>query len=68
MRDKTRIPEMLKLIEEIWNENPDLRLGQLIVAAAKPQTPCPQVFSVEDDVMKERLKDLLLLMRAARQQ
>jgi uncharacterized protein YihD (DUF1040 family) len=66
MRDKARIPEMLKLIEEIWNENPDFRLGQLIVAAAKPQDHCPQVFYLEDDLMKEKLKNLLSLMRTAR--
>jgi hypothetical protein len=63
MRDMARIPEMIKLIEEIWNENPDFRLGQLIVNAVRPNEPCPQVFYVEDDVMKNKLKDLLSIMR-----
>jgi uncharacterized protein YihD (DUF1040 family) len=66
MRDRSRIPEMVNLLEEIWNENPDLRLGQLIVSAAKPSEPCPQVFYIEDDVMLVKLKDLLSVMRAAR--
>jgi uncharacterized protein YihD (DUF1040 family) len=65
MRDKARISEMIKLIEEIWNENPDFRLGQLIVNAVKPSEPCPQVFYVEDDVMMNKLKDLLSIMRIA---
>ncbi len=30
MRDPMRIQKMLKLIEEIWEKNPDLRLCQLI--------------------------------------
>lgn len=30
MRSKTRIRPILQLIEEIWSENQDLRLGQLI--------------------------------------
>jgi hypothetical protein len=66
MRDKARISIMLKLIEEFWNENPDFRLGQLIVAAAKPKDPCPQIFYLEDDIMKEKLDELLLTTRAAR--
>jgi hypothetical protein len=66
MRDKARIPIMLKLIEELWTENPDFRLGQIIVAAARPKDPCPQVFYLEDDIMKEKLEDLLLTMRTNR--
>ena len=30
MREKTRIPKILKQLENIWYEHPDLRLGQLI--------------------------------------
>lgn len=31
MRDQERIPDMLKRIEKIWQEAPDMRLGQLIL-------------------------------------
>lgn len=31
MRDPQRIPLILKELEEIWKENPDLRLGPLTV-------------------------------------
>jgi len=30
MRNKTRIPKILKQLERIWKEYPELRLGQLI--------------------------------------
>ncbi len=49
MRDTQRIPKILSTLERIWQNNPDLRLAQLLVIAAKPQDPCPQVFYKEDD-------------------
>lgn len=49
MRDKNRIPKILNELERIWRANPDFRLGQLIVAGAKPKEPCPEVFYVEDE-------------------
>jgi uncharacterized protein YihD (DUF1040 family) len=30
MRNPERIPKILKILEEIWLKNPDMRLGQLI--------------------------------------
>ncbi len=33
MRDPNRIPKVLKEIEKIWAQNPDLRLGQLLINA-----------------------------------
>ena len=30
MRDPERIPAILKELEKYWNDNPDLRLGQII--------------------------------------
>ncbi|NOQ70417.1 MAG: hypothetical protein GQ574_00325 [Crocinitomix sp.] len=49
MRDPNRISETLKHLERIWKDNPDYRLGQLIVIATKPKEPCPAVFYQEDD-------------------
>jgi hypothetical protein len=43
LRDKNRIPEILKKLEEVWKKNPDLRLGQLI------SNVWPQPFFPEDD-------------------
>ncbi|MEO1712627.1 MAG: hypothetical protein AAFU60_04755 [Bacteroidota bacterium] len=55
MRDIERIPEILAKLEEIWKTDPDLRLGQLIMILARPSTPCPDVFYLEDDTLLERL-------------
>jgi hypothetical protein len=63
MRDKSRIPKLLTLLNEVWTENPDLRLGQLIVNAVRPSAPAPQIFSLEDDKMEDKLKELLQLIR-----
>ena len=49
MRDINRIPEIIKELEKIWMENPDYRLGQLIVVATKPETPTPSIFYIEDE-------------------
>ena len=56
MRDKERIPKVIKELERIWNANPDFRLGQLLVVAARPENPCPDVFYMEDAAI---LKGLL---------
>lgn len=53
MRDKNRIPKVLNELERVWKENPDLRLGQIIMIATRPKTPCPSVFFIEDeDILK----------------
>lgn len=55
MRDENRIPKIIEHLKRIWKANPDLRLGQLIVVATKPENPCPSVFYIEDE---ELLKGL----------
>lgn len=37
MRDKNRINTILDKIEAIWINNPDIRLGQLLVNLAPPR-------------------------------
>jgi hypothetical protein len=49
MRDPARIEAVLSAIKEAWVRHPDLRLGQLLVIATKPQEPCPEVFYIEDE-------------------
>lgn len=56
MRDPARIDPILELLGKIWKQNPDLRLGQLLVNAARPSEPVPKIFYVEDDVLKEGLQ------------
>jgi len=56
MRDKSRIKPILLELQEIWEQNPDLRLGQLVVIATRPNDPCPEVFNIEDDHLLDGLR------------
>jgi uncharacterized protein YihD (DUF1040 family) len=58
MRNPERIEEMLPVLRTIWEKNPDLRLAQIIVNAARPEVPCPQIFYVEDDMLLQGLHQL----------
>jgi len=42
LRDKNRIPKILKRLQFIWEKNPDMRLGQLI-GNVFPCTPDTQI-------------------------
>lgn len=58
MRDPKRIDEILNELREVWMANPDLRLGQLVVNVVKPKEPTPEVFYIEDDEFRGRLRFL----------
>lgn len=49
MRDLKRIVKILKQVQEIWEQFPDLRLGQLIQNLG-------DVYHLEDDKLIEELK------------
>ena len=64
MRDPDRIELTLKVLADIWNRYPDLRLGQIIDIAYRrgltangrkdpfdPDFQGPDLFSIEDDLM-----------------
>ena len=51
MRDPGRIDVILSELRRVWEQQPDLRLGQPVVIAAKPAQPCPEVFHLEDDAL-----------------
>lgn len=55
MRDPERIADALEVVRRVWKTNPDLRLGQLLVIAAQPTEPCPEVFGIEDQALVDRL-------------
>jgi hypothetical protein len=59
MRDPVRIDQMLELLRQVWARSPDLRLGQLVVNAVRPQEPWLPVFSIEDTVLARRLRRML---------
>jgi hypothetical protein len=53
MRDPDRIPTVLKRIEELWQQHPDWRLGQLIAnVAAWRET---DVWDLEEDELTEEI-------------
>ena len=53
MRDPSRIPVILKEIERIWLEDPDLRLCQLIGNCYESG----DLYYKEDDDLLKRLKE-----------
>jgi hypothetical protein len=58
MRDPERIKKILALIEELWNKEPDLRFGQLMInLGAFPDFPF--LWNMEDDKWEEWFKEQL---------
>lgn len=54
MRDPERIPKILKEIEKIWKEHPDLRLGQLIANVVDESA----IYFVEDEDLLNVLREV----------
>ena len=68
MRDPKRIADVLKVLEKVWREEPDLRLGQIIVNATKArssgrQIVCPEIFYIEDDNLLSGIEELAKMIR-----
>lgn len=57
-RDPDRIDEVLEELEEYWKENPDLRLGQIIVNMSRLMRYDTDPFYIEDDELKMRLEEI----------
>ena len=54
-RDAQRIPVVLSEIQKVWEKNPDLRLGQLLMNC------CPNenvLYNIEDDKLLERIREV----------
>lgn len=49
-RDPNRIPKVLEALSAVWQKDPDLRLGQLILNAAHTRDG-HSLFDLEDDVL-----------------
>lgn len=48
MRDPKRIPEILEAIRDVWEEHPNLRLGQLISITLGIDWKPNDIFYIED--------------------
>lgn len=46
--DLQRIDDVIDELRARWVENPELRLGQLLVNVVNPSEPCPEIFYIED--------------------
>lgn len=66
MRDPQRIDDVLAALRGAWLESPDLRLGQLLINAARPCAPCPEVFHMEDEELLRRLNSYRALVQPYR--
>ena len=65
MRDPARIDEMLEILREVWLQEPDLRLGQLIFNAARMREPGLQdIYSVEDSTLRIGLVRYMELIKS----
>ncbi len=51
MRDPSRIDKVLNRIKNTWQQNPDLRLGQMLVAYADKENK--NLFYIEDEDLAE---------------
>lgn len=49
MRNPDRIWQIIDMLEEIWENNPDLRLGQIIENARVFSGFAGDLFNIEDD-------------------
>lgn len=54
MRDPNRIDQLLARLKVIWERNPDLRLGQLILNVASD----PVLYYVEDEELMTAMEKL----------
>lgn len=61
MRDPKRIKPLLQLIEIYWNQNPDLRLCQILSNIAPPGLL--DLYHLEDDKVEETLKAILKMRK-----
>lgn len=60
MRDPQRIDTILELVRQVWVEQPDLRLGQLIFNAARMRDPeLKDIYNIEDAVLQKGLRRYL---------
>jgi len=52
MRSPTRIAPLFARLRRVWDANPDLRLGQMVVNAAAE----PSIYSIEDDQLVSEIE------------
>jgi hypothetical protein len=56
VRNPKRIPDVLRRLEKVWREHPDLRLGQIVSNATSSIMASTDPFYVEDDQMIDAIE------------
>jgi uncharacterized protein YihD (DUF1040 family) len=56
MRELKRIEPILALIQQIWKEDPELRLCQLLLNAIRPHDACSELYALEDSTLYRKLE------------
>ncbi|WP_291133269.1 hypothetical protein [Flavobacterium sp. UBA7682] len=62
MRDIERIKPIIERLEKLWLENPDFRLGQLIMGITRTEETNPKLFYMEDDEFLKKVDELEKLL------
>lgn len=57
------IKTIVKLLRAAWLANPELRLGQLLVCANRPDKPVPEIFHATDKKWESSLRKLAKVAR-----
>jgi hypothetical protein len=66
MRDPDRIENILECIRVVWRQDPDLRLGQLILNSIRAEAPpYPSLYYLEDDKLKEAISAYAAYQKSA---
>lgn len=58
MREIERIKPLISRLEKLWIENPDFRLGQLIMGITRTGEINPKLFNMEDDEFLKKLEEI----------
>ncbi len=59
MRDPARIHQIVSILEEYWEKNPDLRLCQVIMNVTSKTNFSMDPYYMEDDLFKKLLEEEL---------
>lgn len=63
MRDRNKIKKIISTIEKVWNDHPNLRLGQMLINGIQGKSRNTQdiekkLFYIEDDDLVAMLENL----------
>lgn len=57
-RDPARIGPIIKMVQKVWEANPDMRLMQLLLNCFRADKPESRLYFMEDDVFTATFTDI----------